>query len=427
MELIAILEGRAMGTLSTDRFGHARFDYEESWRDSPDAIPMSLSLPLASTTHSWRTVEAVIWGLLPDNEQVLQRWGQRFQVSPRNAVALLAHVGEDCAGAVQFVKPENLNAVAEGHRDAVQWVTDEDLAQRLRALRSDAGASRRDGDAGQFSLPGAQPKIALLHDEGRWGIPSGRIPTTHILKPPTGVFDGYAQNEHFCLRLAAALGLRTCKSSVIRVGDEIAICVERYDRLKRDGTWYRVHQEDMCQALGVRPELKYQSDGGPSPAVIAGLLRDYSSAAEDDRLSFFFALALNWFIGGSDAHAKNYSLLLNPRQTTRLAPLYDISSALPYDSIDRRKLKMAMKIGSTYRWHDIRLKDWTDEARSIGLDDEDAREALEILSGQLPDLAVQVAHEAEREGMGHAILSPIVDDIAQTAARCRRMLGSATA
>jgi serine/threonine-protein kinase HipA len=41
------------------------------------------------------------------------------------------------------------------------------------------------------------------------------------------------------------------------VGDEVAICVERYDRVKQDGTWLRIHQEDVCQALGVRPEMKY--------------------------------------------------------------------------------------------------------------------------------------------------------------------------
>ena len=44
---------------------------------------------------------------------------------------------------------------------------------------------------------------------------------------------------------------------------------------------------------------------------------------------FADALAWNWIIGGTDAHAKNYSLLLSGSDV-RLAPLYDIASALPY-------------------------------------------------------------------------------------------------
>ena len=44
-----------------------------------------------------------IAGLLPDNDRVLDRWGRLPGVSPRNAFAIIAHVGSDCAGAVQFV------------------------------------------------------------------------------------------------------------------------------------------------------------------------------------------------------------------------------------------------------------------------------------------------------------------------------------
>ena len=72
-----------------------------------------------------------------------------------------------------------------------------EIAARIRQLREDQSAWRRPGDTGQFSLAGAQPKTALLLQDGRWGVPSGRIPTTHILKPPSADFDGHAENEHF--------------------------------------------------------------------------------------------------------------------------------------------------------------------------------------------------------------------------------------
>ncbi len=151
----------------------------------------------------------MLWGLLPDNEATLQRWASRFQVSPRNPLALLSHVGEDCAGAVQFVTEARLEDVLSGASDGIEPLTDGELEARLRRLRQDIGAARQVDDVGQFSLAGAQAKIALLHDGLQWAIPAGRIPTTHILKPPSGEYDGFVENELFCLCLAHSIGLPT--------------------------------------------------------------------------------------------------------------------------------------------------------------------------------------------------------------------------
>ena len=137
-------------------------------------------------------MERFLWGLLPDNDRVLENWGKRFQVSPRNPFRLIANVGEDCAGAVQFVRPDRLAKLRRepGARE-IAWLTEDEIAERLRVLRADHSAWRAAADTGQFSLAGAQPKTALLFQNGRWGIPSGRTPTTHILKPPTGEWDGH--------------------------------------------------------------------------------------------------------------------------------------------------------------------------------------------------------------------------------------------
>ena len=210
--------------------GRLTFIYEEDWRAARGATPLSLSMPLAAAEHGHRPVEAFLWNLLPDNEAVLARWAQRFQVSARNPFALLSHVGEDCAGAVQFVRPDRLDAVIGEGPSAIEWLDERGVAERLRALRDDHAAWRTPRDTGQFSLAGAQPKTALLWQKGRWGVPSGRMPTTHILKPPTGEFDGHAENEHLCMRLASALGLIAAHSEVRRFEDQIAIVIERYDR-----------------------------------------------------------------------------------------------------------------------------------------------------------------------------------------------------
>jgi serine/threonine-protein kinase HipA len=115
-------------------------------------------------------------------------------------------------------------------------------------------------------------------------------------------------------------------TKVMRFEKEIAIVIERYDRQFSGNTITRVHQEDICQAIGVLPTKKYQSEGGPAPADIVELLRSYSTDRETDLDTFVDALGFNWLIAGTDAHAKNYSLLLASGPTVRFAPLYDIAS-----------------------------------------------------------------------------------------------------
>src|ERR1700675_280236 len=252
-ELVPLLNGKEIGQLYRDARGRLTLVYADAWRHAADAYPLSLSMPLAAKEHGRSVVEAFLWGLLPDNERVLSRWAAKFQVSARNVFALISHVGEDCAGAVQFVTPERLEAIRSGKGDKVEWLDESELAKRLQMLREDHAAWRLPRDTGQFSLAGAQPKTALLLQNERWGIPSGRIPTTHILKPPTGHFDGHAENEHFCLMLARNLGLPAAQSKVMRFENEIAIVIERYDRQHKGNQILRVHQEDTCQALGIMP------------------------------------------------------------------------------------------------------------------------------------------------------------------------------
>jgi serine/threonine-protein kinase HipA len=105
-ELVALLDGKEIGRVHNDARGRLTFVYDDEWRKAPDAYPLSISAPLAAREHGPSAVQAFLWGLLPDNELVLSRWATKFQVSARNAFALLSHVGEDCAGAVQFVTPE---------------------------------------------------------------------------------------------------------------------------------------------------------------------------------------------------------------------------------------------------------------------------------------------------------------------------------
>lgn len=421
-QLIALLAGREIGRLHRQASGRLAFTYDGDWRQDDDAYPLSLSMPLAASEHGPGGVEPFLWGLLPDNDRVLDRWAKRFQVSARSAFALIANVGEDCAGAVQFVRPARLEEVQSGAADNVAWLDDTDIANRLRLLREDPAAWRLARDTGQFSLAGAQPKTALVFDNDRWGVPSGRIPTTHILKPATGQFEGHAQNEHVCLELARALGIPAARSRVEHFGEEIAMVVERYDRARAGNEILRVHQEDICQALGVMPTSKYQNEGGPGIAAVVDLLRTHSSAREEDLRAFMDAIGLNWLIAGTDAHAKNYSLLLSGGPRVRLAPLYDVASILPYDGFDTHAIKLSMKVGGAYRMGDVGPRQWRKLAQEARLDEGRLIDRLVEMAEQLPDLVSAVVRNARGDGLNPPVVERLKARIITRASECQRAL-----
>jgi serine/threonine-protein kinase HipA len=422
-ELVALLDGKEVGRVRSGIRGRLSFVYDDDWRNAPGAYPLSLSMPLAAGEHGPAVIEAFLWGLLPDNELVLGRWATKFQVSARNVFGLISHVGADCAGAVQFVTPDRADAIRSGKEDKVEWLDEANIAKRLRALREDHAAWRLPGDTGQFSLAGAQPKTALLRQGRRWGIPSGRIPTTHILKPPTGHFDGHAENEHICLVLARGLGLPAAQSKVLWFGGEIAIAIERYDRQPGGKRIARVHQEDVCQALGIMPTKKYQNEGGPGPADIVELLRTYSTDRETDVHTFVDAVGFNWLIAGTDAHAKNYSLLLGSGPLVRLAPLYDLASMLPYDEFDMHKVKLAMKLGGEYLIRQIGLRQWQRLAREMRMDGDELIARLAAMAEQIPDNVSAVRARAHEEGLDRPIIDRLAERLIDRVKKCQGILG----
>lgn len=463
--LIALLSGRRVGSVEQGREGRLTFTYDEEWLRVESAIPLSLSLPLTSHTHPHEPIEAFLWGLLPDNDRILERWGSRFQVSPRNPFALLSHVGEDCAGAVQFVPPQRLAHLDPRRPPEIDWIDEAAIAQRLESLLRDPSASRTGSDAGQFSLAGAQAKTALFFEASRWGVPSGRTPTTHILKPPMPGLDGHVENEHLCLRLARALGLPVAESDVRHFGDQVAIVIKRFDRVRTaslveaaaaetaaaaasaasDPTAVvraadaaarmatlaalakvqpilRLHQEDLCQAMAVKPFLKYENEGGPGVTAIVSLLRAHSSAADEDVGTFIDALLFNWLIAGTDGHAKNYAILHSGGGRVRLAPLYDIASALPYGHLDAHKLKLAMRIGGKYRLAEIGVYQWQKLEGALGLDAGEVIARARELSARLPDLVTAIREEATGAGLAHPVVTLLADEIVSRAQRCARAL-----
>jgi serine/threonine-protein kinase HipA len=410
-ELMVLLAGELIGTVSQDARGDLRLAYAPEWRNRSDSYPLSLSMPLATRTHGDDAVRPYLEGLLPDSKDVIDRWARMFHTSARNPFALLSHMGEDCAGAVQIVRPERLDEMLAGDSGAVQWLTEAEVAERLRDLVKN-----------HFSLAGAQPKTVLFRDGDRWGVPAGAVPSTHILKPPALDLDGFAVNEHLCLTLAAELGLWTTRSEVMSFGDEVAIVVERYDRRREGEHVVRVHQEDLCQALSVPPANKYEADGGPGAPESVALLIQHSTDPDADVGTFVDALALCWAISGTDAHAKNFSILIGPGEV-RLAPLYDIVSALPYPTwIHPRRAKLAMRVGREYQVEKISARHWLEFAERADLDPGPVLERVTALINAIPDAMQRALARVRCEGLEHTIVAELEASVISYAHHCLRRM-----
>ena len=378
------LDGTHVGEVSQSRQGALSFEYNDEYRASPNPTPLSLSLPLTAATHPNRAVRNYLEGLLPDNQATRARWGATYSVSPNNPFALLRHMGRDAAGAVQVLPESDSSTDSERQSGDIEWLTETDFI----TLVHDLAQHRRDWDpgryAGRWSLAGAQSKVALHRDEaGRWGVPRDATPTTHIVKPAVAGFDDHHINEVLCQRTAAELGLPAAKTELIDLDEVRAVVSSRYDR-RRDATGrvHRLHQEDLCQALSIHPSLKYQADGGPGVGEIADLLARLP--LEDRQTSsqrFFDGLVFNVLIGGTDAHAKNYSLLLRGNRA-QVAPLYDLASTVGY--LTELPLESSMKIGDHRVMRSISRNDWLKAGRRLGLDTATVRERLSHLTHGLP-------------------------------------------
>lgn len=425
-ELVVVLGGAVAGTLTRLPNARLRLEYDDAYRSRADPTPLSLSMPVAVRVHAddhrRQPVTNFLWGLLPDSDAVLGRWARHYQVTASSPFALLGTpIGADCAGAVAFCRADDLERVL-ARPGTVTWLGEAEVAGRLRDLRRDSTAWLGRSFTGQFSLAGAQAKTALLYRDGRWGLPSGAMATTHILKPAVAGFDDHDLNEHLCLEAARRAGLLAARSWIATFEDQNAVVVERYDRRVIGEEVVRVHQEDLCQALGIPPGAKYQNQGGPSPGTIAALFRRSlpSAAAVDAVARFADALVWNWLIAGTDAHAKDYSLLLSGPEV-RLAPLYDIASALPYGTHERR-LRLAMKVGGEYAVHPNR-NTWPLAAQELGIDADRLEARVRELAAAAPDAFADAAATAQVVALGRPTPARLVDLVAERSRRCAALVG----
>ena len=360
--------------------GRLGFYYAPGWLSQPDAVALSASLPLQAEPFDDRNARPFFAGLLPEG-QMRRLIAQQFQVSNQNDFALLDHIGGECAGAVTFLEPGQALPVPTRNGD-VQWLSDEEVVAILDEL------PRRPMLAGKHglrpSLAGAQDQLPVVFDGARIGLPRNGTPSSHILKPAIHAVEDSVINEGFCMALADAMQLGPAKSKIHVVLNRPFLLVERYDRVvDAKGHRQRLHQEDFCQALGVVPEMKYQNEGGPDLARCFDLVRRATRPSAPHILRLLNCAVFNALIGNHDAHAKNFSLLYSGK-TPVLAPFYDTLSTAVYPALTPR---MAMKIGSKYKFSEVQARHWDQFAESAGLARAPAKRRILELAKSLPATA----------------------------------------
>jgi serine/threonine-protein kinase HipA len=267
----------------------------------------------------------------------------------------------------------------------------------------------------RLSLAGAQSKLPVVLVSGAVALPAPGQPTTHILKPPMSRFPATTENEAFVMRLAAGVGLDVAPIEPRIVRDRMFLLVQRYDRLRaEDGTYRRIHQEDFCQALGVPPETKYASEGGPTFKDCFALLRRVAIRPAVDVLKLLDAIIFNLIVGNADAHGKNFSILYDG-EGTRLAPLYDLLATVAYPEVSP---KLAMRIGKRATLSEIDAKAWSAFATDAGLGLPLIRRRVSEVSQAVIKQASRVANDLMRPGLDPTALSRFATTTADRALQC---------
>jgi len=428
-ELDVWLFERRVGSLSLVH-GRLSFAYAPAWLALPQATALSQSLPLQAEPFGDHQTRPFFAGLLPEG-QMRRLIAQQFQVSGQNDFALLDYIGGECAGAVTFLEPgqalpQTNGTGVTGAAADVDWLSDEKLLALLDELPRRPMLAGDDGL--RLSLAGAQDKLPVVVDESipsavRIGLPRNGAPSSHILKPAIHMVEDSVANEGFCMLLAEVMGLRPANARVHSVLGRSFLLVERYDRVLKNDAQHspqlqRMHQEDFCQALCVVPETKYQNEGGPGLAQCFALLRSVTRPSAPQVLRLLDGVIFNALIGNHDAHGKNFSLLFGGRSPV-LAPFYDLLATAIYPQL---MPKMAMKIGSKYKFSELEARHWEQFAEEAGLAKAATRKRLQELANELPITARKLQAAQQHGFAGNAVVEQIVQLIEQRCALTLRRM-----
>jgi serine/threonine-protein kinase HipA len=389
-----------------ERSREYRFRYTHASR------PISLSLPLKDEPFSASESRPFFEALLPEGT-VRERIANQLKLASSDSFGLLAELGRDCAGALQVLETTRMSETP-----SVEWLDEPELDDLIEQLPRHPLGVQAGEDRLRLSLAGVQDKAVLIRSaDERFGKPLDGMPSTHILKPelPGNDYPGLARNEYFCMRLADRCGLGVARVELAWYAGRACLVVERFDRDRAAWPPARLHQEDLCQALGLTPEFKYQRAGWrlPSYRALAELLDLHSRSPGVDRLSAASAAIFHFLVGNADAHAKNISLM-HDDGAVRLAPLYDVVSTTAYRQLSD---ELALSVGDELDPDAITPLHWSDLADDFGLNKRRFERARAQLAERVRAGASRLAAEARAEGWHHPCIESILETIEIRSAR----------
>lgn len=339
------------------------FSYDVSYLNS-GLPPISLSLPLSDVEYSQKNCLPFFEGLLPEGD-AKRRISDFLHISETSTLKLLQELGGECAGMISILPEGEINRTKNSYEfslDNYEPLAKEKLSEYIKNINTrpllKAKAQLR------LSLAGAQEKLPLVYKDGEFYLPQKGAPSTHIIKPTgQGELSDLSANEYICMKLAERSGLRVPRTELMQIEGSEFLLIERYDRICQKNRISRIHQEDICQALGVLSDFKYQNDGGPSIADICHLLKTKTSVPLLELRAFLQYVLFNFIIGNCDAHGKNYSLILQDN-FVKLAPIYDTVCTLIYPNLTQ---KLSMKIGKHVEIKKANCDDFAILAKQFGL------------------------------------------------------------
>ena len=335
--------GKIEGNYSED----ARFSYSKEYVSKKESKAISISLPIQDEPFSPKRTKAFFEGLLPEGF-MRKNIAANMHFDENDYLSILYNLGKECIGAIRIGQTDE---EPESCYKAITSKQVEELAAEGTTKSTEMVIKTH------LSLTGASGKVGLYFDakDGRWYLPCGLAPSTHIVKQSHIRLDGIVTNEQLSMMAAHKCGINIPESFIINIGkgidSEVLFATKRYDRvidenselignLKRP---FRIHQEDFAQAMGIASFEKYEKDGQNYAEKMFEIIRNNSSKPLEDQLKLWNRIVYNFAIGNTDAHIKNFALIYEPyMEGVSLAPAYDMLSTVIYESATR---DMSFNIG----------------------------------------------------------------------------------
>lgn len=389
--LFVFFENNVVGKLIKNNEGVLSFQYSSSWLDNRQAFPISLSMPLQKESFKNLLTKSFFENLMPEGDVLHDFEKQHTSV---DVFDFMQNYGQDCAGALTLHQQDRISPASPKPAKEISLDTIYSALENHQSIASEIANQ----NPGYLSIAGAQDKFPCIYREKKLFLPADHSPTTHIVKAPIWRF-GVTEsvfNEYFCMQLAKRVGL-TVSSCHIFEGKYPLFISERYDRQQnKDQTYFRLHQEDLCQAQGILAQHKYENKGGPSIFDNYQILKKYINPY--DKFSaleqYLMWIMFNLIIGNNDSHSKNISILLNTDQAYVLAPFYDLLSTAVYPKLVSN---FSFNIGGRDEFSKIGKNQLLVQEKALGLSQGVLLETLEKTATSIQDELPMLLKEAQHQ------------------------------